>query len=159
MKYIIAGDKKLHGLSVAFHLRRDNSFAPWEIIGVVIGFGSRSDCYYHPKHKHIEEEFRDECLKAGTLSGTYDFIDGWHRRYQRRNEVVTKVINYYVSSESLHKIVRDIAWSYVLRTSPNRFIRLTIMLRSRERYIPVVFNPTQQKSKSLISKLIEAGKI
>lgn len=159
MNYIIAGDRTLHCLKVAFHLIRENSYSPWETIGVVVGFGNRADCYYRAGHKHIDEEFRLEADRAGTLSGTHEFIHNWHLRYQRRNEVVTKVINFYVTTESLEKFVRDVAFNYVVSGNPNRFIRLAIMLRSRERYIPVVFNHAQRNLRALTQKLIEADQI
>jgi hypothetical protein len=159
MNYIIAGDRTLHCLKVAFHLLRENSYSPWDLIGVVVGFGNRADCYYKAGHRHIDEEFQLEAERAGTLSGSYEFINSWHLRYQRRNDVVTKVINYYVTKESLVKFVRDTAYSYVVSNDPNRFIRLAIMLRSRERYIPVVFNPAQRKLRALNQKIIEANQI
>ena len=150
------GDYTFHESYVAFHFVRDNPYSPWETIGCCLTYGNFSDACY-PKHKHLRQEFKEEAAEAGPVAGTYEFMELWHQSHQTTNDVVSKPIRYCTMFWDVKQVLEKLGTNYVLVSDTNKFAMLAVMLKSRKRYFPVVYQERNPKRPAIVAALREAG--
>lgn len=153
------GQHAFHEAYVTFHFARDNAYSPWESIGVALVYQDFADAKYLPEYAHLRREFKDEVAEANGLAGTYEFMDLWHRRHQETNDVVSKVIRYCTTWHDMWGVLQKLKIDYVGTFDAKQFAKMAIMLKSRERYFPVVFQRHSQDGNEVLLALREAGLI
>jgi len=154
-----AGEYTFYEAYLTFHFKRDNAYAPWETIGCALTYGSFADARYVPEYAHLRDEFKREAKEAGDLASTYDFMDNWHRLHQNNNDVVSKVIKYCTNWHDMWGILRRIAVNYVGVRDLNKFAMISVMLKSRDKYFPIVYHDTNKKRVEIVAALKKAGYI
>lgn len=150
------GDYTFHEAYVAFHFIRDNVYSPWVTIGVCLTYGDFADARY-PRHPHLRREFQEEAAEAGNLAGTYEFMQKWHESHQNVNDVVSKPVRYCTTFHDVKQVLEKLRQKYTFVSNADTFGRLAIILKSRERYFPAVYQSSNSKKAHLIAKLREAG--
>jgi len=152
-----AGEYVFHEHYVAFHVVRENAHTPWRVIGAYVTYGQYARCKYHPDFSYMEKEFHAEVELAGDLRGTHAFLDKWRLEHQGLHDVITPVIKYCSESRNSYNILCRMGVKYVNGREANTFAMMAIMLKSRERYFPVVFQERNKDRPKVVRALREAG--
>lgn len=151
------GNAIFHEYYVAFHCIRKNVYCPWVPIGVYVSYGNRSACRYAHEYRHMIDEYQEEVDKAGSLCGTYEFLDEWRKHHVDTNSVISKIIKYCSTSTHFEAIIEALFWFFGNNPTIENIKKLTIMLKNRDRYFPVVYTSTGKKNKLVKEELRKAG--
>lgn len=154
-----AGKFIFHEVYVAFHVVRENSYSPWICIGVYVSYGDYTNCRYDDEHEYITKEFQREVVRAGHLSGTYDFLDKWRKNHSEIHSTITKIVRYRTLANDIPDLLRRMAIRYINTIDGNDFAMMAIMLKSRDGYFPVVYQAQNQQRPEVVEALREAGLI
>ena len=102
---------------------------------------------------------KSEAVASNGLSGTYHFMDIWHKAHQETNDVVSKVIRYCTAWHDMEGVLQHLGRSYLGILDVNKFGMLSIMLKSREFYFPVVFQERNARRPAMVAELKKVGLI
>lgn len=145
-----------HQHYVAFHLVRDNAYTPWRAVGVYVSYNGRARCKYVPEMRYNQRIYEQEVEMAGDLCSTYEFLDNWRKIVNQPNSAITKVVNYYSLWHNPGHILHDMCQHLLGSIAPNKMAFIAIMVKSREKYFPVVFQHGK-KRQSVVEELKKAG--
>lgn len=151
-----AGPYIFHEHYMAFHLVRDNAYTPWRIVGVYVSYNGEARCKYIPEMRHVQEIYEEEAEHAGELCGTYEFLNRWRDNVEESNSAITKVIKYYSLWHNPGHILHDMCQHLLGSMHPDRLAFIAIMVRSREKYFPVVFQYNKKRDK-VVAELKKTG--